>query len=79
MFRSKVEMERIRGLDAKLTNWVNGRTIVYIEKPKKSQSRRVKIGMFMTSLYYPGMIISKKCFKCYNRVTWPVMVMKMRK
>lgn len=46
-----MEIERIRGPNGKLTNGVSQRRLVYIKKLKESHESRVKIGMFMASLY----------------------------
>ena len=62
--RSKMEMERVRGPDGKLTNWVTGARIVWIEVPKEKTPEKVDCGVFKASLFYKEMLQDIECRNC---------------
>ena len=62
--RSKMEMERVRGPDGKLTNWVTGARIVWIEVPKEKIPGKVDCGVFKASLFYREMLQDIECRNC---------------
>lgn len=64
---SKLDMERVRGPDGKLTNWVTGRRMVWIEIPKSPLPRLVDCGLFKAVIFHKEMIKEMECRKCFGR------------
>ena len=63
--RSAIKMEKARGRDQKLTDWANGRRVLWINLPEKPLPKSVRMGDFRANLYYREMNASTN-FKCYN-------------
>lgn len=65
--RSKLDMERIRGPDGKLTNWVTGGRIAWIEVPKEPVSPMIDCGLFKAKIYYKEMVREIECRRCLGK------------
>ena len=63
--RSAVKMEKARGRDQKMTDWANGRRVVWIDLPDKPLPKSVRMGDFRANLYYREMKSGTNT-KCYN-------------
>lgn len=64
---SKMDMERVRGPDGKLTNWITGRRMMWIEVPKVPLPRVVDCGLFRASLFYKEMLKELECRRCFGK------------
>ena len=63
--RSSIKMEKARGRDNKLTDWANGRRVLWISLPEKPLPKSVRMGDFWAHLYYREMKnTNNKCFNC---------------
>ena len=64
--RSAIKMEKARGRDNKLTDWANGRRVLWISLPETPLPKSVRMGDFWAHLYYREMKTAKNnaCFNC---------------
>ena len=65
--KSKMEMERVRGPDGKLTNWVTGARTVWIEVPKEKIEQRIDCGVFKASIFYRELLEDMECRNCLKK------------
>lgn len=62
--RSKLQFEKARGPDGKLTDWKTGRRFVWIDLPKHQVNRQCKMGEFRVFLFYREMKDTMQCRRC---------------
>ena len=62
--RSKIQFEKARGPDGKLTDWKTGRRFVWIDLPTHQVKSQCKMGEFRVFLFYREMKDSMKCRRC---------------
>ena len=62
-----MEMERVRGPDGKLTNWVTGARMAWIEVPKEKIDGRIDCGVFKASIFYREMLDDMECRNCLRK------------
>ena len=62
--RSRMDMEKVRTPQGKLTSWITGRRFVWIEVPKVPLSRKFDAGVFTATLFYKEMVVDAAAAEC---------------